>query len=94
MVQQIEKAGGKVIETQDVEPSDVGSDGSTVVRVTFDALNDEVAATLYAIEAGLPVLDLDEVGIRNVQSPSADDRKEATLRVDVAVRGYWRVPLS
>lgn len=85
----IASTSSRLIEVQDVEPSAEAA-GDISLRITFDATNDGILAVLSAIEAGLPILMIDQLSIANVGAGDGAGNDDPLLRVELTIRGFWR----
>lgn len=85
----IASTSSRVIEVQDVEPSAEAAQ-DIALRLTFDATNGGILVALSAIEAGLPVLMVDQLAIANIAAGDGSGNDDPLLRVELTVRGFWR----
>jgi general secretion pathway protein M len=90
----VEAAGGRLIETQDPgeeRAEDAPADGRVELRVTFDARNDSLLSLLHAIETGLPLLSVERIEARRLDSGEDADPEDPTLRIGLVVRGHRKL---
>lgn len=85
----IARTSGRLIEAQGDEPA--GEDSRQVqVRVTFDVTNDGLFDLLHGIETGVPLLSVEEVGLRKLPGQSGGEDADPLLRVSLVVVGHWK----
>lgn len=84
----IDAADGRLVETQIVSEQGAGPTEGIALQTTFDIGNDGLADLLYAIETGLPVLNVHEVTV--TRAPRGERSGPTLLRVSLVVHGYWK----
>lgn len=95
LVDAVETAGGRIIEAQDDQPGeqvDLTDAGRARLRLTFDARNAELLALLHGIETGLPLLIVEKIEIRKLETGTDGDPEDPSLRVSLLVAGSFRAP--
>lgn len=82
-------AAGKIIETAVVDTAptdDTEVDDRVGIRASFEIDNDGLLKVLRGIESGVPLLDVDSISVRRLQTGDSSEK----LRVDIEVTGHWR----
>jgi general secretion pathway protein M len=90
LVEAVETAGGRVIETQSVEEIEPDAEDDVRLRITLDVDNAGLLALMHGLETGLPLMTLESVSVRQLPSQRDEAGDNPTLRVDLVVRGYWK----
>ena len=87
LVDLISATSSRVVEVQGLDAGRSDADANDVVlRITYDATNTGLLATLHAIETGLPLIEVMELSI--AQAGAATSGEDPLLRIDLTVRGY------
>lgn len=87
-------SSGHLIETSTIDPTDSDNpDAADVVevRATLDIDNGGLLQLLYRLETGVPLLDVDTLSVRRLNESNGDKSKADMLRIDLAVKGRWKV---
>lgn len=84
----IEHAAARLIEVR-AQDEDTQENGRVHLQVTMDATNASLFDVLYEIETGLPLLSIEQIGIRKVPSRTGAPDIDPSLRVTLIVRGHW-----
>lgn len=87
-------SSGHLIETSTVDPTDSDNpDRADIVEIkaTLDIDNGGLLQLLYRIETGVPLLDVDTLSMRRLNASDGDKAKAVMLRIDLAVKGRWKV---
>lgn len=91
LVGAVADADARLIETQepgsDLDP-DAPDDGRVELRITFDARNDALLDVLHGLETRLPLLTIERLEARRLDSGGAENPEDPTLRVGLVVRGH------
>lgn len=83
-----EQAGGRIIEMQLTGTPEQEAAGAVAIQVSLDIDNKGLLDLLYAVESGLPLLDVTSLSVQtNAGRPSLGG---SALHVDMTVRGHWR----
>lgn len=90
LVAAVEGAGGRVIETQSIDPLTPDDEDDVRLRITLDADNAGLMRVMHDLETGLPLVTIETVAIRRLPSQGDDPGDNPTLRVDLGVRAFWR----
>jgi Type II secretion system (T2SS), protein M subtype b len=90
MVKAIGYVGGKLIETQQVDPEEGDPADQVALRVTLDTNNAGLLALLYDLETDIPLMTLSQVSIRQLPAGEAAGMVDPLIRVDLVVRSYWK----
>lgn len=89
LVNSIFAAAGRLVETVSVDPVDpVDPEEAIRLKATLDIENDGLLQLLYALESGVPLIDVETLSIRNISS--GESAETPSLRVDMTVSGHWR----
>ncbi|WP_020179428.1 type II secretion system protein GspM [Methylopila sp. M107] len=95
LVDVVAGADARLIETQEpggAADRDAPDDGRVELRVTFDARNDALIDVLYALETRLPLLTIERLETRRLDSAGDENPADPTLRVGLVVRGHRKLP--
>lgn len=89
LVDAVERATGRVIEAEEasIDGSEAQSAGEVRLRITFDANNAAVLDLLHGLETGLPLLTVERIEIRRLDTGGEDPM----LRVALIVVGATRL---
>ena len=86
----IDRASGRLIEAQVV--SETEDDRAARVRISFDSTNAKLFDLLYAIETGVPLLSIEQIGLRKLPTQESGREDDPVLRVSFVVRGHLKEP--
>lgn len=93
LVVAIAQFGGQLVETRtiDADPSTPGEDAVSL-GATFDIDNAGLARLLYALESGIPLMEVDDLVLRRLDAEGKSENP--SLRVELAVRAFRGTPSS
>lgn len=82
------QAGGRIIETQLNGTPEQEAAGTVAIQLSLEIDNQGLLNLLYAVESGLPLLDVTNLNVQANNDRSG--RGDRALHVDMIVRGHWR----
>ena len=90
VVSVVEGASARLIESGagDVDEAEAGE--IVEVRVTFDADNPSLLQVLYSVETGMPLVNVEALVVRRLDTEASEDARSPLLRVDLTVRAHWK----
>lgn len=88
----VSAAGGRVIETQDVEEIEPDGEDDVRLRITLDVNNAGLMGLMHDLETGLPLVSIESAAVRQLPTGGDEIGDDPVLRVDLGLRGFWRAP--
>ena len=85
----VEQAGGRLAEVQLTATPEQEAEGAVAIQLTLDIDNKGLLDLLYAVETGVPLLDVTALSVQKTSGPS-EEALNNLLRVEMTVRGHWR----
>ena len=90
VVRMVDRASARLVETRAGDNEAEQDDKRRVeLRVTLDATNESLFELLYALETGVPLLTVEQIGIRNLPSRTGTPETNPMLRATLLIRGHW-----
>lgn len=86
----VERASARLVEVRGQDEESPEDKGRIQLQVTMDANNESLFKALYEIETGIPLLSVEQIGVRKVPSRTGAPDIDPSLRVTIVVRGHWR----
>lgn len=87
----VDRAGGRILETQPTGTAEEEADGNVAIQVTLDIDNKGLFDLLYSIESGLPLMTLSSLNVRKMDaSGEGKTNDDAQLHIEMTVQGHFR----
>lgn len=90
VVDMVDRVSGRLIEVQAGEEAPSEDERKVQLRMTLDTTNDKLFELLYAIETGVPLLAIDQIGMRKLPTRAGGEDGDPVLRVTIVLRGHWK----
>lgn len=86
----VRDAGGRLNEVQATDVSNQKSDTAVSLLLSLDIDNAGLLDLVYAVETGLPLMDVTDLNIRRMDRGDAMGTGPSQLKVDMTVAARWR----
>ena len=94
LVALVETASARVVESGSGSVPETEASELIEIRVTLDGDNADLLRFLYAVETGLPLMEITDLAVRRLQSEESDLGADPELRIDVVIRAPWKAVTS